>query len=142
VPRIQYAHNIHSIQPIHFPYAAVNSNAMFPPLVPAVPPTHSLLNGLFPHTALAALMHASHLPFDTLIVDPWFTTFSFSTAVPDAPVVEAGLPWHFWIVPAMVPQMERMATLMSWLSMELRCVSKCGGARGKGRLTRQGRCRL
>ena len=109
----------HLFMPIPFSYAAVNSNAIFPPFVPAVPPTHSLLNGLSPHTALAALMHASHLPLDTLIVDPSFTTFRFSTAVPDAPVVEAGLPWHFWIVPAMVPQMERMATLISWLSIEL-----------------------
>ena len=76
-------------------HAAVNSNAIFPPSVPAVPPTHSLVNGLSPHTALAALIHASHLPLDTLIVDPSFTTFRFSTAVPDAPVVEDGLPWHF-----------------------------------------------
>jgi hypothetical protein len=33
--------------------------------------------------------------------------------VPLAPTVVEGLPLHFWMVPAMPPQMERMATFVS-----------------------------
>jgi hypothetical protein len=39
--------------------------------------------------------------------------------VPEAPVVEVGLPWHFWMEPAIPPQIERMATFVSCVLREL-----------------------
>lgn len=46
---------------------------------------------------------------------PAVSTWRFNCASPEAPVVVVGCPWHCSIVPAMPPQIERMATLMSWL---------------------------
>jgi hypothetical protein len=51
-----------------------------------------------------------------LIVLPATVGFSVNFEVPDCPTVDAGLPWHFWMVPAMLPQIERMATLVEWVS--------------------------
>lgn len=77
------------------------------------PPMQVLVNGLSPHVALAAATHASHLPFVISIVCPAVAAVSVNLAVPDVPVVVAGLPAHCSMVPAMPPQMSRRATLMS-----------------------------
>lgn len=55
----------------------------------------------------------THRPFETLIVDPASVALSVNSEVPETPVVDVGLPPHFWISPAMPPQMPRMATLVS-----------------------------
>jgi hypothetical protein len=65
------------------------------------------------------LTHLSHRPFDILIVDPESVAVSVNFEVPDWPVVEVGFPPHFWIVPAMPPQMPRIATLVEWVSNAL-----------------------
>ena len=39
--------------------------------------------------------------------------------LPDWPVVDVGAPWHFWIEPAMPPQIWRSATLDVWKSRAL-----------------------
>jgi len=84
------------------------------PALTSAPPIHVLVNGVSPHTALAALTHPSHRPLVISIVCPEVAAFNTNFAVPEAPVVVVGLPAHCSIVPAMLPQMERRATLMSW----------------------------
>jgi hypothetical protein len=83
------------------------------------PPTHTASNGLSPHTALAALIHPSHLPLDTLIVAPATVVVRSNLAVPLAPLVLAGEPWHFVIAPAIPPQIASVATMISWESRVL-----------------------
>jgi hypothetical protein len=77
------------------------------------PPMQVNFEGVSPHTALAARTQPSHLPFVISIVWPEVAAFSVNFAVPDTPVVLVGLPPHCWIVPAIPPQMESKATLMS-----------------------------
>jgi hypothetical protein len=77
------------------------------------PPIQVLVNGLSPHTALAALTQPSHLPLVMIMVVPAVATSRSKRAVPEIPVVDVGWPPHCSIVPAMPPQMERRATLMS-----------------------------
>jgi len=48
--------------------------------------------GVFPHCAWIALTQPSHLPLETLIVAPATLGVIVNFAVPDAPVVEVGLP--------------------------------------------------
>ena len=56
--------------------------------------------------------------------------------LPDWPVVDVGAPWHFWIEPAMPPQIWRSATLDVWKSRAL----QRGGPRQ--RLVQHGKSRL
>jgi hypothetical protein len=80
-----------------------------------VPPTQVLLKPPVGHVALAARTQPSHLPLDTLRVAPLFTGVKVNLLVPLAPTVDAGFPPHFSIVPAIPPQIERMATFVSWV---------------------------
>jgi hypothetical protein len=73
-----------------------------------------LVNGLSPQTALAALIHPSQRPLVMIIVVPAVSTSKSRRAVPEIPEVLVGWPPHCWMAPAMPPQMERRATLMSW----------------------------
>jgi hypothetical protein len=75
---------------------------------------HVLVNGVSPHKALAALTQPSHRPLVISIVCPLVAALKLNFAVPEAPVVFVGFPAHCSIVPAMLPQMESKATLMSW----------------------------
>lgn len=99
-------------------YCVVRENLTFPLFISA-PPMHVLVNGLSPHTALAARMHPSHRPFVISIVCPGVAASNDRNAPPDEPVVFVGFPWHCSIVPAMPPQIERRATLISWLLIVL-----------------------
>lgn len=99
-------------------HCAVRENLTFPLFISA-PPMHVLVNGLSPHTALAARMHPSHRPFVISIVCPAVAASNDRSAPPDAPVVFVGFPWHCSILPAMPPQIERRATLISWLLIAL-----------------------
>jgi hypothetical protein len=74
---------------------------------------HVLVNGESPQTALAALTQPSQRPFETSIVCPDVAALRVNFAVPEAPVVLAGEPWHCSIFPEIPPQIERRATLMS-----------------------------
>jgi hypothetical protein len=74
---------------------------------------HVLVNGEFPQTALAALTHPSQRPLVTSIVCPDVAAVRVNFAVPEAPVVVSGEPPHCSIFPAIPPQIERRATLMS-----------------------------
>lgn len=56
------------------------------------------------HVASADLIHCSHLPLEMLIVAPLSVGVRVNLASPDWPVVLVGLPPHFWIDPAMPPQ--------------------------------------
>lgn len=84
-----------------------------------------LVNGESPQAARAALTHPSQRPFEILIVAPASVAVRVNFAVPDAPVVVAGSPPQNSIVPAMPPQMLRMATLISWLTSVLNSVLDC-----------------
>src|SRR3569833_2356330 len=53
------------------------------------------------------------------MVAPASVARSTNLAVPDTPVVDAGLPPHFSIEPAMPPQMASSATVWSWKTMLL-----------------------
>lgn len=55
-----------------------------------------------------------------LIVAPEVVGFNVNFASPDAPVVDVGLPWHFWMEPEMPPQIWRSATFLLWVSMFLK----------------------
>lgn len=46
---------------------------------------------------------------------PASTGLIVNLLVPDTPVVDVGLPPHYWIAPTMSPQIERIAT---WISCE------------------------
>jgi hypothetical protein len=94
-------------------YAALSTKFTFPAFTSA-PPIHVLVNGVSPQTALAARTQPSHLPFVISIVCPFVAAVRTNFAVPDSPVVVVGAPAHCSIVPAMEPQMERRATLISW----------------------------
>ena len=92
---------------------------------------HVEVKGLFPHTALAARTHPSHLPFVISMVVPAVATLSTNLAVPKAPVVVVGLPAHCSMVPAMEPQMERSATFMSWSTRVLQDMLVWAEERGR-----------
>lgn len=53
------------------------------------------------------------------MVEPESVASSVNFAVPEAPVVDAGFPLHFVIAPAIPPQIARVATFMSCVSMLL-----------------------
>ena len=55
-----------------------------------------------------------------LIVSPATTGLIVKRTLPDWPTVDVGAPWHFWIVPAMPPQICSSATLDVWKSSALR----------------------
>lgn len=74
-----------------------------------------LVNVPVGQTACAALIQPSHLPLLTLMVAPSVTGVSVSFEVPDAPTVLVGLPPQNSIVPEMPPQIDRRATLVSWV---------------------------
>jgi hypothetical protein len=111
-------------------YACTNAKSTFPALT-AAPPMHVDLNGLSPHTALAALTQPSHLPFVMSIVCPWVAALSSNLASPEAPDVDVGWPPHCSMVPAMPPQIWRRATLIlcefSWLERDVSWVLRVGG---------------
>ena len=79
-----------------------------------VPPTQVLLNVPVGHVACAAATQCSHLPLLTLIVAPASCTVKVNSLVPLAPIVVAGFPPQNSMVPAIPPQIERMATFVSW----------------------------
>ena len=54
-----------------------------------------------------------------LITSPETTGLIVKRTSPDWPVVDVGAPWHFWIVPAIPPQICRSATLDVWKSSAL-----------------------
>ncbi len=83
------------------------------------PPTQVLEKLPVGHTARAARTHPSHRPLETLMVAPLSTALRLNLAVPDWPVVVAGLPPHFSMVPAIPPQMASSATFWSWKTMFL-----------------------
>jgi hypothetical protein len=99
---------------LHHIYEFAESVKSTFPALTSAPPIHVLVNGVSPHTALAALTHPSHRPFVMSIVCPEVAAVNTNLAVPEAPVVVVGLPAHCSIVPAMLPQMESRATLISW----------------------------
>ena len=76
------------------------------------PPIHVLEKLPVGHVNCAAFTQRSHLPLLTLIVAPASVALRVKRDVPDRPVVDTGLPPHFWMVPAMPPQMPRIATLV------------------------------
>lgn len=84
---------------------------------------HVLLKGESPHTALPALTQPSHRPFVISIVCPEVAALRMNLAVPEAPVVFVGFPPHCSIFPAIPPQIERRATLMSWSTRVLFAVN-------------------
>lgn len=82
------------------------------------------------HTAWAARTHCSQRLLEMLMVAPDVAASRVNLAVPDWPVVETGLPPHFWIEPAIPPQMLSSATFWSWDTMWLgarRDRSACAG---------------
>ncbi len=81
------------------------------PTLPVVaPPTQVPETLPVGHTARAARMHCSHRPLEMLMVAPASVVFSVNSAVPDWPVVAAGLPPHLVMLPAIPPQMASSAT--------------------------------
>ena len=62
----------------------------------------------------------SQRPLEMLIVAPLTAGVIENLALPDTPVVDVGAPWHFWIVPAMPPQICSRATFTVWKSRALR----------------------
>ena len=143
----------HSIFWILFPLSVLNPTTILSPYVAAVrtkstfpaftsaPPIHVLVNGLFPHVALAALTQPSHLPLVISMVCPAVAALSVNFAVPDSPVVVVGSPPHCSMVPAIPPQMESRATLMSWSTSVLCDVSREDGM-GRNSRTLTGQYRL
>lgn len=109
---LSYIHHRHHLPTPHL-YASDSVN-LTSPLV--APPTQVLSNVPVGHVSLAALTQRSHRPLEMLIVAPLSVVDRSKRAVPLSPVVLDGLPPHFWIDPAMPPQMDRMATLVSWVS--------------------------
>jgi len=97
-------------------YTATKVNATLPVVAP---PIHVLVKPPVGQTAVAALTHPSHLPFETLIVAPLEASVAVSVnlAVPDWPTVVEGLPPQNSMVPAMPPQMASSATFWSWKTM-------------------------
>jgi len=89
---------------------------MFPEVAP---PMQVEVKAPVGHTARAARTQPSHRPLETLMVAPASVARSTNLAVPDTPVVDAGLPPHFSIEPAMPPQMASSATFWSWKTMLL-----------------------
>lgn len=61
----------------------------------------------------------SQRPLEMLMVSPLITGVIVNFTLPDWPVVDVGAPWHFWIVPAMPPQIWSSATLEVWKSRAL-----------------------
>ena len=53
------------------------------------------------------------------MVSPATTGLIVKRTLPDWPTVDVGDPWHFWIVPAMPPQIWRRATFDVWKSSAL-----------------------
>ena len=53
------------------------------------------------------------------MTSPAMTGVIVKRTLPDWPVVDVGAPWHFWIVPAMPPQIWRRATFDVWKSSAL-----------------------
>lgn len=100
-------------------YGLVSVKATSPVLAPPLQVDLKLPLG---HVALAARMHPSQRPLDTLIVAPEAVGFKVNFAVPDTPVVLFGAPPHFWMDPAMPPQIASVATFMSWVSILLQYV--------------------
>lgn len=82
-------------------------------MLPVLAPLSNVaVNGLFcPQTWNAALIPCSQRPFDTLIVAPAVAGVIVNLTPLDWPTVDVGLPWHFWIAPAMLPQIWSCATL-------------------------------
>ncbi len=66
-----------------------------------------------------------------LIVSPLITGVIAKRTLPDWPVVDVGAPWHFWMVPAMPPQIWSSATFEVWKSSALR-VAMSARPRGLG----------
>lgn len=91
-------------------------NAISPVLAP---PTQVDLKLPVGQVARAARMQPSQRPLETFSVAPELVGFKVNLAVPDTPVVLFGAPPHFWIEPWMPPQMARVATFMSWVSILL-----------------------
>ncbi|TGO78191.1 hypothetical protein BELL_0075g00070 [Botrytis elliptica] len=77
-------------------YQSYKSSKSTLPAFTFAPPMQVLVKGLSPHTALAALIHPSHLPFVISIVWPDVAALSFKRAVPDSPVVDVGSPPHYF----------------------------------------------
>ena len=61
-------------------------------------------------TPRAARTHCSQRPLEMLMVAPASVVFRVNNAVPDFPVVVAGLPPHLVMLPAIPPQMASSAT--------------------------------
>jgi hypothetical protein len=143
---VQYFWNLFPLSVLNLttilsPYvAAVRAKSTFPAFTSA-PPIHVLVNGLFPHVALAALTQPSHLPLVISMVCPAVAALSVNFAVPDSPVVVVGSPPHCSMVPAIPPQMESRATLMSWSTSVLCDVSREDGM-GRNSRTLMGQYRL
>lgn len=68
----------------------------------------------------------SQRPLEMLIVSPLITGVIAKLTLPDLPVVDVGAPWHFWIVPAMPPQIWSRATFEVWKSRALRALVSAG----------------
>lgn len=62
----------------------------------------------------------SQRPLEMLMVSPLIAGVIEKRTLPDWPVVDVGAPWHFWIVPAMPPQIWSRATFEVWKSRALR----------------------
>lgn len=87
------------------------------------PSANVAVNGISaPHIAATALIPCSHRPLLILSVAPDTTGLMVNCDPPDVPMVDAGLPSHFSMVPAMPPQMDRIATFVSWKSSALQRV--------------------
>lgn len=92
------------------------------------PPTQVLSKVPVGHVSCAALTQRSHRPLEMLMVAPASVADRSKRDPPFSPTVDVGDPPHFWIEPAMPPQMERMATLVScvsswlveWLALAMR----------------------
>jgi hypothetical protein len=80
-----------------------------------------LLNVPVGQVSCAALTQRSQRPLLMLMVAPASTAASENLDEPDTPVVEAGLPPQNSMLPAMPPQMDRMATLVLCVTSLLFC---------------------